>query len=63
MFHLIRKELTSSKIMFQWTELQIEALVVRTFSGRFVGAPPKIQSNLYRSWPAVHITNGQRLLQ
>ena len=47
----------------QWSNVKIRALVVRTFSGRFVGASPKIQSHLYRSWLVVHITNGQRLQQ
>ena len=36
------------------SDAQIGALVVRTFSERFVGASCKIQSHLYRSWPAIH---------
>ena len=42
-----------------WSNAQITAL--GTFRGRFVGISPKIQSHIYRGWPAVHITNGQNI--
>ena len=35
----------------------------RTFSGPFVGVSPKIETHVYRSWPAVDNTNGQRYKQ
>ena len=40
--------------------LQIGELVLRTFWGRFVGVSSKVQNYVYRGWPAMHITNGQR---
>ena len=39
----------------------VQFLVAPHFDGPFVGAPSKIQTNIYGAWPVVHKTNGQNI--